>query len=238
VVIVAFLATTVIGVDGGMAGRPAPPPPPPAGLEFSGRTWYVKSTSGSKVGPGPNHFSAANAFVDASGRLHLRINRDNKRRWQSAEVFSTNTRSLGYGTYRWTIASDVDRLDPNVVLGLFTWSDDPTEHHREIDVEIARWGSRTDPTNGQYVVQPWDLPGHLHRFAQGAGVSTHAFTWSPGKVEFWKDGAPAWTYAGDDVPTPGDERVHLNLWLMNGLAPTDGRSVEVVIQSFAFTPLG
>jgi len=44
------------------------------------------------------------------------------------------------------------------------------------------------------------------------------------------------TYRGTDVPKPGDERVRLNLWLFNGAAPTNGQAVEVVVESFAFTP--
>lgn len=51
---------------------------------------------------------------------------------QAAEVILSE--SLGYGTYSFTVSSPIGDLDPNVVLGLFTWSDDPAYHHREIDV--------------------------------------------------------------------------------------------------------
>ena len=46
----------------------------------------------------------------------------------------------------------------------------------------------------------------------------------------------AYTYTGSDVPRPGDERVHLNLWLFGGAAPTDGQPVDVVLSSFTFAP--
>jgi hypothetical protein len=76
-------------------------------------------------------------FVDNEGHLHLRIDhRDD--RWSCAEVIST--RSFGYGTYRFDLDSHIDCLDPQVVLGLFTWNDDPSYNHREIDIEVARWG--------------------------------------------------------------------------------------------------
>lgn len=221
--------------------KPPPPAPPPSGLlSFGGQQWYVKSSAG-KVGPGPNYFAAANSFLDASGRLHLRIDRDNRRRWRSAEVFASN--SLGYGTYRWTVAGDVSNLDPNVVLGLFTWSDNDAEAHREIDVEVARWGSTTDPTNAQYVVQPWDTQGHLVRFAQPAATtSVFEFTWAPGQVSFRSTAGAAtvstWSYSGTDVPTPGDEKTHMNLWLMNGSAPNNGQAVEVVLSNFRFCAPG
>ena len=34
----------------------------------------------------------------------------------------------------------------------------------------------------------------------------------------------------------GDERVHLNLWLFGGAAPSNGSAVDVVVESFAFAP--
>ena len=59
-------------------------------------------------------------------------------KWVCAEVVLQQT--LGYGTYRFYLDSPVDSLDPNVVLGLFTWNDDPAFNNRELDIEFARWG--------------------------------------------------------------------------------------------------
>ena len=150
--------------------------------------------------------------------------------------------SYGYGTYTFSLASRVDAFDPNVVLGLFTWSDKTPYAHREIDLEFARWGSTVDPTNAQYVVQPYDQPGHLRRFIQPSAVtSMHRFFWHPGQIA-WEsydtNGVliDSYTYTGPDVPRPGDERVHLNLWLFKGAAPTNAQPVEVVVSYFMFTP--
>ena len=217
------------------AGKPGYPDR----VTWSGGTWQVK-TSRSAVGPGPNVYARENVSVDAAGALHLRIARNAKGAWTSAEVIGPT--SHGYGTYTFTIASPLDTLDPNVVLGLFTWSDKAPYAHREIDVEFARWGSATDATNAQYVVQPWDAANHLARFSQGSSApSTHSFTWRAGSVAWEsRDAAGAITssyaYGGADVPTPGDERVRLNLWLFNGAAPANGQPVEVVVTSFVFTP--
>jgi hypothetical protein len=46
----------------------------------------------------------------------------------------------------------------------------------------------------------------------------------------------SYAYRGSDVPVPGDERVHLNLWLFGGAAPVSGLPAEVVVESFAFAP--
>src|SRR5215472_8341247 len=95
----------------------------PVTLEFSGYSWAVKTSSGT-VGPGPNYYSdsPANVWVDDRKRLHLQITKT-QGQWRCAEVVCT--KSLGYGVYRFYLDSAVERLAPNVVLGLFTWNDRP-----------------------------------------------------------------------------------------------------------------
>ena len=231
-------ALTVLLLAPVRADGARPTPGGPRTIEFSGYTWTVKSST-RKIGPGPNVFSdsPANVWVDEDGRLHLKITRS-KSRWSCAEVI--NTVSLGRGTYTWELDSPVNALDPSVVLGLFTWNDDPAYNHRELDWEAARWGSASDPTNGQYVVQPWDGPGNLQRMTlTGATPSTQSFTWGESSVTFTSSNADLgqWTYSGLDVPQPGGENARMNLWLFRGLAPSDGREVEVVISTFSFEPL-
>jgi hypothetical protein len=217
---VALLAASAITASPvAAAGKPGYPDR----VTWSGASWQVK-TSRSAVGPGPNIYDKSNVWVDAA----------------CAEIIGST--SFGYGAYTFTLASRVDQLDPNVVLGLFTWSDKAAYAHREVDIEFARWGNSADPTNAQYVVQPHATAGHLNRFTQGASVpSTHSFTWRAGWIDWVsRDAAGAitsqWTYTGSDVPKPGDERVRLNLWLFGGSAPTTGQPAEVVVRSFAFTP--
>ena len=216
------------------AARPAP-----TTISFSGYTWTVKQ-SYRPVGPGPNYFSSSsdNVWVDATGRLHLKITFADGH-WNCAEVI--NTTSLGLGTYTFTLDSPVDALDPSASLGLFTWADFRAYNHREIDIEFSRWSNPADPTNGQYVVQPYNTPGNLLRITQPAGVttSTHSFTWGTSTVAFSSSSASpgAWTYAGSDVPPPGGEKVHMNVWLFNAAPPTESQPVEVIVKSFSFTPL-
>jgi hypothetical protein len=218
-------------------------------LSFSGYDWWVKTSTG-QVGPGPNYFSDStnNVWMDGLDQLHLRItNRSNQ--WQCAELVSART--FGYGSYRFELASPVDNLNPSAVLGLFTWSDDPAYTDREIDIECSRWGNASDPTSAQYVVQPYDLSGHLIRIVLPPNQtnSTHYFTWETNRVSheslrgaYSPNPAPAniisnWTYALS-VPHTGDENIRCNLWLFNGTPPTDSHEVEVIIKSFQFVPLG
>ena len=142
-------------------------------ITWGGLTWQVK-TSTAAVGPGPNIFDKANVSVDGSGYLHLKIQKNGSNQWTAAEIIGPTT--YGYGKYSFFLGSRVDNLDPNVVLGLFTWSDKAAYAHREIDIEFSRWSDATDPTNAQYVVQPFDLANHLVRFTQPTvTTSTHAF---------------------------------------------------------------
>jgi hypothetical protein len=83
---------------------------------------------------------------------------------------------------------------------------------------------------------------HLKRFLQTATTtSTQTFTWRAGQIS-WQgvDGSgtliDSYSYSGTDVPLPVDERVHLNLWLFNGAAPTNGQPVDVAVSSFSYAP--
>jgi len=218
-------------------------------LNFSGYDWWVKSPTG-LAGPGPNYFSDAtnNVWTDTNGWLHLRItHRTNA--WQCAEIISART--FGTGSYRFELNSPADNLNPNVTLGLFTWSDDPAFTDREIDVECGRWNIAADTNNAQFVVQPYYLANHLVRYRVPPGLadSTHLFVWETNRVSFQSQ-MGAYSAAATnliasyiftnaaDMPQSGDENVHLNLWLINGNPPTDNNEVEVVIKSFNYVPLG
>jgi hypothetical protein len=219
-------------------------------ITFSGYTWNVKTSEGT-VGPGPNYFSdeASDVWVDAQGRLHLRVVQHSGR-WYCTEVYTTVP--LGYGSYTFQLASRVDQLDPNVVLGLFTWDDDaPTYNYREIDIEFGRWGSATND-DGQFVVQPWTTASNMHRFdlaqSDASVNSTHGFTWRANSIYFQSlnghqtfpgpalGEVASWTYTGSDLPPAGNAHVRLNLWLLDGDAPTNGQTAEVIISGFTFTP--
>jgi len=205
---------------------------------FSGYAWRVKIAS-PPVGPGPNYFSdsANNVWTDTAGRLHMKIVKT-AGKWVCAEVVLQQT--LGYGTYRFYLDSPVDNLDPNVVLGLFTWNDDPAFNHRELDIEFARWGKASNP-NASYTVQPYTNPSNQMIFIQPAGLpqSTHSFKWQAGNVLFESlaptDAVIARQLFTSGVPPTGGENVRINLWLFQGKAPR--KATEVVVNRFEFAPL-
>ncbi len=69
-------------------------------VHFSGYDWEVRHIEGDRNGS-PNVYRSENAFVDANGFLHLRVT-GTPGDWFCSEVIQS--RSLGYGTYRFNAA--------------------------------------------------------------------------------------------------------------------------------------
>ena len=212
--------------------------PPRSPLRFANATWDVKASDPFATDPGPCVFAADNASVDTTGRLHLRIARG-ANGWSCAEI--VNDRSLGYGEYVFRVATDVHALPRPAVFSPFLFE----SLTREIDIEFSR--TLAAPKNAQYVVQPYTRPGNRVLFDVSASAETsHRILWLPDRIEFasWNGWDPfppdpsdviaAFTYTGPDVPPPGNERLRINLWLVNGAAPEDGNPIEVILDSFTF----
>jgi hypothetical protein len=216
-------------------------------ISFAGYSWDVRSGQG---GPGPNRWSPGNAWVDAAGALHLKIAMKNGI-WYCAEVYLEQR--LGFGTYEFKVTGPIDQLDKNVVLGLFDYptADVGPDGTNEIDVEFSRWGNASNPI-GNYTVWPavagLEPTTHPFAFTLTDDQTTHRFTWATDSIVFrslrgfTSGNTPTfgqWTFRpGNPIgripqdPTP----VHLNLWLFQGQAPSNGQPVEIVINGFQFTP--
>lgn len=193
--------------------------------------------------------TARTMWVDGQGFLHLKITYASNQ-WRCAEIISD--RSFGYGQYRFTVNTPVSVLGTNVVLGMFTWSDDAAFNYREIDVEQSRWNYAYGPSNVEdYAVQPYYLPNQVLYFSLPPSLtnSTHSFVWQSTNVAFQSlrggfASPPAisnilttWS-CGVGIPPAGGEQVHINLWLENGSPPTNNQPVEVILSQFEFVPLG
>jgi hypothetical protein len=213
--------------------------PPSPFIHFSGYEWRVRNAPSSRGGV--NDYDPSNVWTDASGALHLRIAKISGK-WTCAEV--TLTRSLGYGTYSFVVR-DTSHLEPAAVFGMFTWDYAGDEqNHREMDIEISRWG---DPStnNAQYVVQPFYIPANVVRFAAPSGVLTHSFRWQPGSVFFTtvrgskspnKARAVAENTFASGVPSPGIESVRMNLYVLQVAKAPLQNGAEVVVEKFQYLP--
>jgi hypothetical protein len=207
-------------------------PPRRRPLHWSGHTWTVRPASWGGS-PGPNRWAAANVSV-VGGILRLEINR-RRRGWTCAEIQSGAT--FGYGRYEFVVNSDLSRLDPWVVLGLFTYNDDIPHPHNEIDIEVAKWGYRRDPHNTQLVQQPFQKRRNTKRITLPPRPPyTLRWDWTPGRVAWAATDGTGALVSAHSRPTPftpAGERVHLNLWLAEGHPPAGPLAIEIA--SFTHT---
>ncbi|MDE3164632.1 MAG: hypothetical protein KGN36_02415, partial [Acidobacteriota bacterium] len=207
-------------------------------IHFAGRDFWVKA-SAAPTGPGPIPFSASpgSVFVDSLGRLHLRLTKQDGA-WHGAEVVSKS--AMGNGTYRFCLDSPLAGLDPNVVVGLFSWASEASSH-RELDIEFGRFGDAADADNAQFVLQPYTTPGNLHRYRvpPGAGTSEYSFELFPHTVTFRAagpaDGAAfeQWSALHHEA-APGAGSVRMNIWLFRGRPPVNDTGAEVIVRDFRF----
>jgi len=133
------------------------------------------------------------------------------------------------------------------VLGLFNYSGN--DGYDEMDIEFARWGNNAWP-NYNYTVYPSsgdpDTNAH-HEFelSLNGTYTTYKFVRNSTSVSFkgyhghGENEANAffpWTTpAGFPVSTIALP-VHMNLWLFDHLAPSNGQEVEMIIHQFTFRP--
>ena len=219
-------------------------------IQWSGYTWNVRPAGTGN--PGSNNWSNTtdNVWVDNDGNLHLKITKVGDK-WYCSEIYSQE--SFGYGEYTFQTLTNVENLDKNIVLGLFTYETDT----KEVDIEFSKWGNINNK-EGNFVVQPSSSNSTINYPLNLTGClsdcySTHKFQWSPSSIYFQSyyghySNLPSsdnliknWTYTGANIPTNGNEKVHLNFWLFNGNPPSNLQDAEVIIKSFSFKkeyPLG
>jgi len=223
-------------------GEGSLPPLPTKALHFSGYDWNVRMTSAARGGVS-NLYDADNAWVDTSGALHLRIGmKDGK--WTCALV--SQTRSLGYGTYRFTV-HNVAQLEPAALLSAHTYDESGgDQHYREMDLEIGRYGDKRSPDNLRYGIVPLYLPANTASFSEPAGAFTHSMLWEPGRVTFQtfresssggREGPAFYEHVfNSGVPSPGKELFVFMFYVVPSDTSPLTRDNELVIDKFDYLP--
>src|SRR5580698_5106100 len=212
-------------------------------VNFSGFQWRVRKVPSARGGT-RNPYDPNNVYVDRSGALHLQVvNRNNE--WTCSEV--NVTRSLGYGTYVFTV-EDTSNLDPAAFFAIFTWDHSTKQgNHGEFDINISRWGDpQNENQNAQFVVQPAFLPLNMSRFKAPGGKLRHTIVWEEGRVTMLtsqvsgkQDRLVAKRVFTDEVPRPGDESLRMALYAYsdpNHKLPPILQRAEVVVDHFEFLP--
>jgi hypothetical protein len=224
-----------------MVETAVPPTLPGTEISFAGYQWQVRRMSASPGGTF-NVYDPANAWTDPAGFLHLRI-AGSPEHWTSAEV--NLGRSLGYGTYR-IVVSDLAHLEPSVVFTMLTADHDVPP--REMDIEISKWGEIRN-RNGQFVIQPYHVAANTVQFQTPPGETTFMWRWTPGRADFrvFHGQTAVWDSPRDapalrqhvftsGVPSPGDESLHMNLYVFGRNSNPLRHGNEVVVEKFEYLP--
>src|SRR3954447_13625742 len=207
-------------------------------ISWSGYRWDVRPTG--VGGPGANLWSDSPAGVHTDGSdLVLSTVRDASGCWTSAEVDSR--RHLGYGTYRWIVASDLSGLDAGEVLGLFTYGGSAPSNN-EIDIEASHWGHPAWPSGSVTVWQ--DAAAERSRSMSfrysNRPPYVNQFTWEPGRVSYLVTDAAGAVLLDRvvtrGVPRPSTEVPVINYWRYGRTRPRGRRSMR--ISSFTWIPPG
>lgn len=233
-------------------------------IHFSGRVWNIRNFTTETIGPGNNYWSAdktKNVWVDGNGFLHLKLTRDEKdpNKWYCAQVETQDY--MGKGTYQFEVEGAIDKLNENVVLGMFSYPDDgikSPDGFDEIDIEYSKWGERDNPNNFNYAV--WGDEGqkfrkqiNYHYISLRSPYTTQTYTRVGKRVKFESCTGfyklKTKTYQADVLPKKSrvkpairDMPVLINLWLIKPkgetkpVPPSDGKLVEIIIHSFTFKP--
>lgn len=213
------------------------PEPVTQKLKFSGYDWTIRHITSDRNGA-ISYYDPANAWTDPNGELHLRVSRQGDQSMCSQVVLNSH---LGYGTYLFTV-KDTAHLEPAAVLVLQTYDDLAAEHHREMDIELSRWG---DPNskNGDYVVQPYNFPENKVTFEAPAGRLTHSLHWATGTATF----QTVRGFANDrnvvarnvfttGIPSPGSEAAVIDFCDFKYSKVPLKSGAEVVVEKFQYLP--
>jgi hypothetical protein len=214
-----------------------------ATLNWSGRSWTIADDS--NYGGHPGFHWNPNTTVDANGYLHLNLEKVNGA-WYASMIWDNNP--TGYGVYEF-VMQGIHALDPNAVLGLFTYAPSGTQ---EIDFEQALWGATSGNT--------WDIAIH--------GPSTKVvpfsvpmpnnndvycvFEWTPTGESFLMQDATGEILYGTIPPTtipiavsatsPDPVKTFINLYPRSnfnlGVSYPPASNQSYVIKSFTFSPTG
>ncbi|KGE72017.1 glycoside hydrolase family 16 protein [Spirochaeta lutea] len=251
------LITFVLAVVGLLGGTVEPAYTQERTISFAGTQWTVRRSQG-KEGPGPNYFMDGDGVallmpqeiegIQQSQRNELQLSavkHPSRNRWFSTEIISQEP--VGYGSYRIRLRIDEPGLDSRLIFGFFTYDQNPSQYHSEIDIELGYFGSPGTPWV-HVSIQPSSKEGNSISTLPPRqwGTFVLEFQWHPGKVDFsvhleetqdseswiWKK-----TITGNPVPVPATPHLHTNLWFFQGQPPENDGALGIIIEDIRYTPL-
>ncbi|RXH58111.1 hypothetical protein GRAN_1421 [Granulicella sibirica] len=151
--------------------------------------------------------------------------------------------SLGYGTYRFVIA-DSTHFPPSATFDMFMRPDHEDPDQRTGFSIALGQGNKADGPNGDFVVQPYYVPGNSVRFNAPVGIMSYVLRWEPGSAAFKGFSGISPTPRGtvkeqvfrSGIPIPSEERVHFNFYDFHHSKSGLRHPVEIVVEKFEYLP--
>lgn len=214
-------------------------------IRFAGFDWTVEHSTTPVVGN--RNWNNTNVTVDSAG-LHLKVRPINGI-WCASQVLSNL--DMGFGTYKWEVVGRPDIMDANLILGLFQYPRDwaNAAGYDEWDFEWSKWGNTARKYNMDVSINPdkshpdnvralqskmLTLPSDQSSYRTvrtNHSMTMDIFNGTGGSLFHWEY-APTDTTLVSQIP----QRTIINLWLINGVPPVDGKEVEIIIKNFSYTP--
>jgi hypothetical protein len=213
-----------------------PAPSPVSSIQWAGHTFDVTDYAGGQ-------FTTNNVMVDLSGRLHMKLIYDGK--WHDFNLVQQD--KAGYGTYKWTVASDVDNVidsqnggNPYFLFSPFLFDG---SNSREMDIQMTKGGVSSRGYNTNWTVVSTASQTQANHIV-GAG-NTWTLEWMPDHVKFSVQG-PNQSYKEwvitDTSKIPantGNMKSLMTIGQINKASPPNNLAnyqAEVVLSAYSFTP--
>ena len=228
--------TAALSTATSMANNAQASATPVTSINWAGYTWQITDYKGGS-------FTSDNVWVDTAGKLHMKLIYENGK-WEGYNLILNNT--VGYGTYKWNIDTDVGALEkanPSLLFSPFLFDSTlSSQNYGEIDIHMSKFGATDDRTNMNWTIRSAGLTDY--EGITGAGV-THTLQWMPTYLKFTAQGPSQpykemnFTNAAQIPNATGNMQLLLYIDELNNAAPPNGASTysqEVVLSGFTYTP--
>ena len=208
--------------------------------------------------------SSDNVWVDSGGQLHLKITNRNgnwycpeiysdKTFGYGEYIFFVATRvdnmdkNVVGGLFTYEDRGETTPKEHEIDIEFSTWNNTILQNNSlyVFQYRIADGDPETDNETNK-------IPSNHFNMHLNGEFSTHKFTWKNNYLHFQSynghyDNLPSKDYliaektfdnsnipSNTTIPPESKEKVRMNLWLIDGQPPSDGKEVEIIIKKFEF----
>jgi len=235
-------------------------------INWSGYNWKIKSAVASPVGPGNNYFSDENVRIDDNGFLHLKISKKYGKYFCSEisteENFGYGTfifyasgrkdmfdKNVVLGMFTWNNENCVSNANSELDIEVSKWTENIETSYIQYVVQPDNDGLEKERLHRIPLYIYGDYTMHIIKWHKDSVSfsSYHGHTYPPPASNLISE----WTFDKGNppkskldcssnpvvIPEPGNNtKININLWLINGMPPSDDIEPEVIINKVEYFP--